>query len=711
MQPLRSGPGLLLTASASNTRDDAAKLKWDGVRCLFEDAQCDMLLVLDSCAVKDTPAAGRHGVKQAMAAYTPDQASRESGSMSFTAGLVASLLRLGTGRSFGIHRLYEETLAEMHRALGQRRPTNAVILPGALERKAVLFDLTPSTGRNITLAPLRPVASVAHGTRPYAAGAQSSATSLDVQAANAESAVDVAFDEPRVLVCTTFVGEASADMVYFNQWLQERPPVASKVTVEGMFLGPPTMLMISMPHAIWNVVQHDNVCCFLGYISSHNMIHLYKRLVAGAPPAAAVPVPVPKPVGDGRILREAKGALAASPGAPGRENAGPFSMAHTPDALRLQQYPAQQGAAAAAAHFASSRPKEAALPDPREDGVDSAEVHKAAEQLKALSHVRHLSDDASPILDPPKRECADSIDVRQEGFSSPDANDSGREDSHRDSGSGTLLPKNKARRPLQKQTPRQETRCGHCSHAPFKDSSSLRKHFAAAHTRPFSCAFSFAGCPSTFGSKNEWKRHIASQHLCLQYYRCSSCPQNTTEGKGNEFNRKDLFTQHLRRMHAPFAIKKAMAKGDGKLQAEWENHVKDMQSSCLVTRRQPPQRSACPKPDCQSVFEGPGAWDEWTEHVGRHMEKGEAERLLVDQLLADWALGEGIIEKREEGGYMICGGGGGGGGGGPAPGDGGGGLGGNGTPAQARTTTQRDDEDPSITVAICLSDSERRDAE
>jgi len=127
------------------------------------------------------------------------------------------------------------------------------------------------------------------------------------------------------------------------------------------------------------------------------------------------------------------------------------------------------------------------------------------------------------------------------------------------------------------------------------------------------------------------------------------------EGKGNEFNRKDLFTQHLRRMHAPFAIKKALTKGDSKLQLEWETHVKDMQASCLVIRRQPPQRSACPKPDCSNVFEGAGSWDDWTEHVGRHMEKGEAGRLGVDRLLAKWALDQGIIERKDDGEYRLIG--------------------------------------------------------
>lgn len=107
-------------------------------------------------------------------------------------------------------------------------------------------------------------------------------------------------------------------------------------------------------------------------------------------------------------------------------------------------------------------------------------------------------------------------------------------------------------------------------------------------------------------------------------------------------------------MHAPFAIKKALTKGDSKLQSDWENHVKEMQVSCLVTRREPPQHVACPKPDCLKEFEGHIAWDEWTEHVGRHMEKGDGLRIGVDRLLAKWALEEGIIEPAEEGEYRFA---------------------------------------------------------
>ncbi|KAI8277095.1 hypothetical protein K4K56_000830 [Colletotrichum sp. SAR 10_98] len=507
---------------ACNNREDAAKLKWDGVRCLFEDAQSDILLLLDTC------------------------------------------------------------------------------------------------------------------------------TSKEDQLIDPASVTDLRFDEARVLVCTTFVGDASPDMSFFNGWLHNTPPLAAKIEVEGMFLGPPTMLLISMPHSIWNVVQHDKVCCFLGYITSHNMIHLYQKLKGSSGIKATA-----KEVEDGRILLEAR-EMAVSTPAMHRRSLDSKDAAYHEALSRLDTTPSGISYATAAA---------AAAIDGKDDVEDSAEMQEAAEQLKALSHVRHLSDEAPPAVERQQRTTLpDGVMTANHEDSS--SHESGADDTMHSIDMNTPNSKPKQRRSLQKATPKQETRCTLCSHAPFKDSSSLRKHIAAAHTRPFPCAFSFAGCTSTFGSKNEWKRHIASQHLCLQYYRCSSCPQSTIEGKGNEFNRKDLFTQHLRRMHAPFAIKKAIAKGDSKLQVEWEGHVKEMQTTCLVTRRSPPQKSACPKPDCQSVFEGPGSWDEWTEHVGRHMEKGEGQRLGVDRLLAKWALDEGIIERKEDGEYRLCAGNGAVGGGG-----------------------------------------------
>jgi len=654
-----------------------------------------MLLLLDSCAIPDAHMAGRHGAKQAIAAYTPDQMPLEVGHRSFTASLAESLHRLGTGRPFSAQRLFEDVVAlrQQETAQALAKLANGTTKPSApSERTPVFFTLTPTKAHGIILVPLEPKGDEAQLQSPPQSAETDPQGSREGgqedRPLSSDEVIDLIFDEPRVLVCTTFVGEASPDMTSFHQWLQSRPPIASKITVEGMFLGPPTMLLISMPHSIWNVVQHDKVCCFLGHINSNNMIHLYKRLVNSASKDLAIPK------ADDTSTRDA---IVTTPAAVRRH---PLRQ-ETP---RREDGSQIQVAGPGSSGPAQESPNEGSAPkaQPKHEVEDSAEMKEAAEQLKALSHVRHVSDEATPSLDRQGTRIGDTIAVRHAGDpgSPAEANDSDAEDTVYSRISIKLATppsaKPKARKPLQKQTPKQETRCTHCSHAPFKDSSSLRKHIAAAHTRPFPCAFAFAGCSSTFGSKNEWKRHIASQHLCLTYYRCSSCPQSSADGKGNEFNRKDLFTQHLRRMHAPFSIKKAINKGDGKLHADWESHVKEMQSSCLVIRRQPPQRSACPKSDCQSVFEGAGSWDEWTEHVGRHMEKGDAPRLGVDRMLAKWALEEGIIERQDDGEYRL--------------------TAGNGADGRdlnnssfLSDSAKREDEDPSITVALPIMHSDTMD--
>lgn len=616
------------------------------------------MLLLDTCAVTDAPTAGSNGIKQAIAAYSPDHTAREPGARSFTYNLIEALNKLCGSRPFSIQRLHEEIISQKHsRFLQHTGLTNgAGKAASAHERMPVCFTLTPGTLQSIVMSPLGPQVPGSLIASPL--GSPDTIAQAEQQGIIANSNSDLTFEEVRALVCTTFLGEPSQDMASFKQWLQNTPLAASKIAVEGMFHGPPTVLLISMPIAVYNVIAADRTCGLLGYVNSHNMTTEYQHLIGGISPIGKAATF--KELEDGKILLEAREAAASTPVMTRHEAPQPIRQ----DSMQtIRQEPLRQDTITLGTPNASSQvlyqdPGPSNIPDHTDAVEDSVEMHEAAEQLKALSHVRHVSHPASDRKHShiPSEDSPGLRSGRDDSTSSQDAGDSGGEDHlYSSEYNSPASSRPKPRRSIQKQGPKQDTRCSLCSHAPFKDSSSLRKHIAAAHTRPFPCAFSFAGCTSTFGSKNEWKRHIASQHLCLTYYRCSSCPQSTVEGKGNEFNRKDLFTQHLRRMHAPFAIKKAIAKGDSKLQLEWETHVKEMQASCLVIRRSPPQRSACPKSDCSNVFEGAGSWDDWTEHVGRHMEKGEAGRLGVDRLLAKWALDEGIIERKEDGEYRLCG--------------------------------------------------------
>jgi hypothetical protein len=219
----------------------------------------------------------------------------------------------------------------------------------------------------------------------------------------------------------------------------------------------------------------------------------------------------------------------------------------------------------------------------------------------------------------------------------------------------------------------------------------------------FNCVFQFAGCGAAFAKKNEWKRHVATQHLLLNYWRCtedacanrSYSPSSTSKThptippfSGSIFNRKDLFTQHLKRMHAPKEIKDLLnATGANTTKsskkpsfhkpkptvteaalAKWNSRVLFLQSTAIHKRCTLPTRMGCPVPGCaEPEFCGSDAWNQRMEHVAQHIvapRNGDSsatasEKVVLggesDETLIDWASQPdvAIIEPQKGGGWVL----------------------------------------------------------
>jgi hypothetical protein len=178
--------------------------------------------------------------------------------------------------------------------------------------------------------------------------------------------------------------------------------------------------------------------------------------------------------------------------------------------------------------------------------------------------------------------------------------------------------------------------------------------------RPFPCPFAGYGCISTFSSKNEWKRHVSTQHIKAGFWRCDLCQPTTDPNDDrtfyyNDFNRKDLFTQHLRRMHA--APKDNPSRSTKEFPVN-EDNLTEHQTRCLQPLRTPPQESGCLF--CPKTFVGPSSWEERMEHIGRHLEKDRGSDLDMlnvkawseDKPLERYMLVEGLI-ARENGRWKI----------------------------------------------------------
>ncbi|KOS20206.1 hypothetical protein ESCO_006162 [Escovopsis weberi] len=218
--------------------------------------------------------------------------------------------------------------------------------------------------------------------------------------------------------------------------------------------------------------------------------------------------------------------------------------------------------------------------------------------------------------------------------------------------------------------------CQNCK-VNFQTAKQLEDHVKAKHARPFICVFHFAGCPARFEAKNEWKRHVSTKHVSLKYWLCleGNCAQSRGSPThrrtgmlptlGSIFNRKDLYTSHVRRMH-PEAAREDEREGRRQAQGpEGGDRLKRMQEGALRKRLDfLPDRMACPVLGCSSEFHGSNAWNERMEHVAqKHFDYTSPEYQADvgfggpnDAGLTAWASRSDvqIIKRTSSGGWCLC---------------------------------------------------------
>ncbi|KAM0458976.1 hypothetical protein ACHAO4_002365 [Trichoderma viride] len=206
----------------------------------------------------------------------------------------------------------------------------------------------------------------------------------------------------------------------------------------------------------------------------------------------------------------------------------------------------------------------------------------------------------------------------------------------------------------------------------FPSRALLEEHTGKIHPRPYICVFHYAGCTAKFDAKNEWKRHVSTKHLGLKYWvciegKCADERQSSFQQRaglvpnGNIFNRKDLYTQHIRRMHSNIA---GQSTTDYKgADARSDFMVKRMQEDALRIRCRLPTWMPCPVKSCDKSFKGGNAWDERMEHVAQqHFESAANGKEppvefggLHDYVLTEWAQRSEIrIVKQTDMGWELC---------------------------------------------------------
>jgi hypothetical protein len=108
-------------------------------------------------------------------------------------------------------------------------------------------------------------------------------------------------DTPHVMISLALEEDQRLDINAWEQWISAFPAMAKYVKVQGVFKSHSTLLLVSMPVMIWDLLPEDPATSFVAFIRSNNLANQQRQI-----PPGRVPVHVPN------AQREAAGPDTAS---------------------------------------------------------------------------------------------------------------------------------------------------------------------------------------------------------------------------------------------------------------------------------------------------------------------------------------------------------------------------------------------------------------
>lgn len=257
---------------------DSPYVDWSSIQTLFGSAMSDVLVLLDCCAAASSASGAGLGVMEAIAACGFETKAPPPGEFSFTNTLIEVLVEWADRPCFSAAMLHTEVLF----VLKQKRPERG------RDGRKYEWCSTPIhlvyTGNpklpGIEICSLKS-GSTAENAPPNAPlSSQRSAACIDaMDIDNNTSENDLAacdpsgnYRVPHVLISIALdENQACLDAASCRRWLADFPALAKYATVEGIYKSYSTLIMLSMPVMIWDLIPENLACSFIGYVVSPNL--------------------------------------------------------------------------------------------------------------------------------------------------------------------------------------------------------------------------------------------------------------------------------------------------------------------------------------------------------------------------------------------------------------------------------------------------------
>ncbi|RDL31360.1 uncharacterized protein BP5553_09569 [Venustampulla echinocandica] len=255
-------------------------VNWSAIQSLFEESRSDVLFLLDCCATRGLARGGSHGVIETIAACESEPWVGGPGRNLFTNALISVLEDWVTRPSFTAAMLHSEVLAAMKTEQPARREWTD--LQDIRDRKTPIYllDSIDPKALSIELATRRIVNGRASANFSWPGVVLSPSNPSPVfskfdiyNPANLlRTLKNGHLQIPHVLISVALEEHQSSDFEAWYRWIRQVPGLANYAVVEGIYKSHSTMLLVSIPLLIWDMLPDDHAVSFVGYVQSRNLL-------------------------------------------------------------------------------------------------------------------------------------------------------------------------------------------------------------------------------------------------------------------------------------------------------------------------------------------------------------------------------------------------------------------------------------------------------
>jgi len=259
---------------------DHASVDWSAIQSLFVKARSDVLILLDTCAAASSTMRSQYGTMEAIVACGFESRAPPPGEYSFTNTLIEVLDDWINKRSFSASCLHAEILFQLKLKETKKgregKKLEWCTTPIHINYSAnSTFPGIELCRRNLLPAP-EPQRTAQEVDRP---STFTDAMDLDFDDSNSAPSPlsnlteSRDFRTPHVLIKIGLEqNHGPMDVKQCLRWLESIPLLGKWAKIEGVYPSHSTLMIVSLPVSLWDMLPDHPACTVVGYVTGPNMI-------------------------------------------------------------------------------------------------------------------------------------------------------------------------------------------------------------------------------------------------------------------------------------------------------------------------------------------------------------------------------------------------------------------------------------------------------